>query len=125
MASNGDKVLYFLVGGFVGAAVALLFAPKSGQETRKYIEDRYREGADKVGKKVNEGREYIGSKTREGRDYVSDTARGVGDRLHEVLDKGREVVTRQKDQLSAAVEAGKDAYTKEQKKIEDLQEQEG
>jgi gas vesicle protein len=49
----GEKALFFILGGFVGAAVALLLAPHSGEETRKLIALKTREGAD-----------FIASRTR-------------------------------------------------------------
>ncbi|MDR0842424.1 MAG: YtxH domain-containing protein, partial [Acidobacteriota bacterium] len=44
----GEKALFFLVGGAIGAAAALLLAPRSGAETRKLIVTKAREGADVV-----------------------------------------------------------------------------
>ena len=40
MASSGDKLVYFLIGSFVGACVALLLAPQSGDETRELLEGK-------------------------------------------------------------------------------------
>ncbi len=50
----GTKVGYFLAGLGIGAVVMLLFAPKSGEETRKYIAD-----------KAGEGRDYVAARGRE------------------------------------------------------------
>ena len=36
----GNKVGTFLIGGLVGAAVALLYAPRSGYETRAMVTDK-------------------------------------------------------------------------------------
>ncbi len=45
MADNvGSKVSYFLVGLGVGALVGVLFAPKSGEETRRFLSDKADEG---------------------------------------------------------------------------------
>jgi gas vesicle protein len=44
----GAVVLAFLAGAVAGAAVALLYAPASGEETREYLGQRAREGRDKV-----------------------------------------------------------------------------
>ena len=43
-AGTGTVLLAFLVGAIAGAAVALLYAPASGRETREYLSDRAREG---------------------------------------------------------------------------------
>ena len=47
-ASTGTVLLAFLVGAIAGAAVALLYAPVSGRETREYLGDKAREGARKA-----------------------------------------------------------------------------
>jgi gas vesicle protein len=106
MANSGDKFLYFLIGGFVGASVALLFAPRSGEETRRYLEGKYREGADTVQKRVKESREYVGSMKE-----------GLTERVGETIEAGKETVARQKDQLSSAIEAGRKAYQQEKSKL--------
>jgi len=55
MADNvGSKVSYFLVGLGIGALVGILFAPKSGEETRDYLS-----------KKADEGKEFAQKKARE------------------------------------------------------------
>lgn len=102
MASSGEKFVCFLVGGFVGAAVALLFAPKSGADTRKFLEGKYREESERLTQKAREGKERVTQKTREAANRVSDR-----------IEKGRDVFQRQKEQFLAAVEAGKEAYQDE------------
>ena len=53
MADNvGSKVSYFLVGLGVGALVGVLFAPKSGEETRRFLSDKADEGKDFAQKKA-------------------------------------------------------------------------
>lgn len=74
--------------------VALLFAPRSGRETR----------------------DLIAQKAAEGRDRVASTSRTMSDRVTNYIDKGKEVVTSQKEQISAAIEAGKQAYREEKAK---------
>ena len=106
MADSGDKFMYFLIGGFVGASVALLFAPKSGEETRKYLENKYREGTDTLTQKVQEGREYVGT-----------VKEGVSEKVEGTIEAGKETVTRQRDQLTSAIEAGRKAYQEEKTKL--------
>jgi len=86
---NDDKrISYFLLGLGLGIGVGVLFAPKSGEETRELLRSR-----------ANEGKDYIKRKSEELRDTATD-----------YVERGRGAVSRQRDQLSAAVEAGKQAY---------------
>jgi gas vesicle protein len=108
MANSGDKFLYFLIGGFVGASVALLFAPKSGEETRRYLETKYRTGTDE-----------FGSRMRSGREYVTERKEDISHKISDAIEKGRETVGRQKEQIESAIEAGKKAYQEEKSKLEE------
>jgi gas vesicle protein len=105
MASNGEKFLYFIIGGFVGAAVGLLLAPKSGEEARAFLGSKYREGT-----------ATLGEKARQGRDALADKSREMTGKVSQTIDKGREMLARQREQMSAAVEAGKQAYEDEKRK---------
>ena len=93
-ACSGEKTLFFLVGAAIGAATALLLAPRSGAETRKLIAAKARDGADAV---VNQ-------------------SKMVADMASSYLDRGKETLQHQRDQLSAAFEAGKQAYREEKEK---------
>ena len=90
----GEKALFFLIGGFIGATIALLLAPRSGEETRK----------------------LLAMKTREGADYISSRTKDVSDKTTGLLDRGKELLQQQRDQLAAALEAGKQAYKDEKDK---------
>jgi gas vesicle protein len=57
--SNGSNVMIaFVVGALTGAAVALLFAPASGEETREYLGKKAREGKDKAREAMDQSRQY-------------------------------------------------------------------
>ena len=101
-SSGGDKFLYFLAGAGIGAVLALLFAPKSGKETRDFL-----------AKTASDSKDYMSNKYSEGRQFVGDTGRKVTDDFNTFLDRSKEAVQRQKEQLSAAFEAGKAAYREE------------
>jgi gas vesicle protein len=53
----GTVVVAFVLGALTGAAVALLMAPQSGEETRKLIAEKAREGRDKASEAARQGRE--------------------------------------------------------------------
>ena len=78
----------FLLGLGVGVAVGMLFAPKSGEETRELIKN-----------KAGEGGEYLKQRGTELKDTASTW-----------VDKGRDVVGKQKENINEAMEAGKQAY---------------
>src|SRR5437016_859886 len=97
MAENtGSKVSYFLVGLGIGALVGLLFAPKSGEETR----------------------DYLAQKAEEGKEYAQRKARELRERAEDLVDRGKTVAVRQKDSLAAAVDAGREAYQREKSKAQ-------
>jgi gas vesicle protein len=94
MSDNvGSKVSYFLVGLGIGSLLGILFAPKSGEETR----------------------EYLSSKADEGRDYAQRKARELRERAEDLIERSKEIMARQKDALSSAVDAGKETYKREAK----------
>jgi gas vesicle protein len=90
---------YFLLGLGIGVAAGILWAPRSGEETRQYLADRAGEGADYLRNQTEQGKQYLRQQT--------DTLKGSASDLYE---KSRTTVQRQKENLSAAVEAGKQAY---------------
>jgi gas vesicle protein len=100
--NGGDKFLYFIAGAGIGAALGLLFAPKTGRETREML-----------ARTATEGRDYLTSKVGESRQYLEDGKRKVTDDFTSFLDRSKEAVQRQKEQLTAAFEAGKQAYREE------------
>lgn len=85
---DSNSFVWFLAGLGVGAAVGLLYAPRSGSETREVLRAR-----------AEEGREYVRSRAREAREQAN-----------EWVDRGRDVVGQQKEQFRAAYEAGRQAY---------------
>jgi len=94
MADNvGSKVSYFLVGLGVGALMGVLFAPKSGEDTREYL-----------AKRADDGREFAQKKAKE-----------LRERADELIERGKDVASRKRESLSAAVDAGREAFLRESK----------
>lgn len=57
--SGGSVLLAFALGALAGAAVALLYAPASGEQTRRRLAEKAREGRDRAEALAREGREFI------------------------------------------------------------------
>jgi gas vesicle protein len=89
--SAGTIFLSFFAGGLIGAGVALLTAPKTGEETRKMIKEFGEEAKDKA------------------EDYV-DQVKGMATAY---VEKGKDFIEKEKNVIAKAVEAGKEAYEKE------------
>ena len=59
--NSGSVMVAFVIGAITGAAVALLFAPATGEETREFLGQKAREGKAKARDAVDQGREYYRS----------------------------------------------------------------
>ncbi|MBV9211334.1 MAG: YtxH domain-containing protein [Acidobacteria bacterium] len=118
---SGDvstRLTYLLIGGGIGAILALLFAPKSGQELRGDIADATRKGIDRT----REGARQVGARAGEyyevGRERASELYSSAAGKAGELADAAREVARSKSGQLTAAIEAGKQAYSEEKRKTE-------
>jgi gas vesicle protein len=86
--ADDNKFTIFILGFGIGVAVGILFAPQSGEETRQLLR----------------------TKADEGKDYLKKRGEALYESAGDLVEKGKGAVTRQRDQLAAAVEAGKQAY---------------
>ena len=55
----GTVVMAFVLGAITGAAVALLMAPATGEETRRVLADKAREGRERANEAARQGREFV------------------------------------------------------------------
>jgi gas vesicle protein len=90
----------FLVGSVIGVATALLFAPRSGQETRDEIRGKAVELRDRTSETVKDTVSQAKSKAYEIKDTVAEKA-------EELKQRGKHVVNRKLDNVSEAAETGK------------------
>jgi gas vesicle protein len=101
---------YFLLGLGLGVAAGVLWAPRSGDETRQMLADKAGEGADFLKSRAGDSADYVRSRADDGREYVSQRTEDLKNSAAGVYEQGRTVVNRQKENLNAAVEAGRQAY---------------
>ena len=88
MGNTGSHFGSFLCGVGIGAGIALLFAPKSGGETRMYLKDR-----------MSDGKQFAQDKSGE-----------MQRQAKELLGRGEQLITQQVERLTSAVDAGRAAY---------------
>ena len=99
--SGASVILAFLLGGLTGAALAILYAPRPGTETRELLRGRIREGAER-GKQL--------------RTKVESRGREMLDEASQYVDRQREGLEKRKERVAAAVDAGRQAYREEKDK---------
>ena len=116
--SAATKLTYLLVGGGIGAVLALLFAPKSGQELRGDIADATRKGIEKSKEAAAQLQEKAGEYYEVSRDKASELYQTAADKAGELSEKAKSAAANTANPFSAAIEAGKDAYTAEKRKNE-------
>jgi gas vesicle protein len=85
---DSNSFMWFLAGLGFGALLGVLYAPRSGRETR-----------DAIRNSAQEGKEYLKKQGREARETMEDW-----------VERGKDVISRQKDQFGSAFEAGRQAY---------------
>ena len=114
----GTKLTYLLVGGGIGAILALLFAPKSGHELRGDIADATRKGIEKSKETASHLQERAGEYYEVGRERATEYIQTAQEKAGELADKARSAAASTANPFSAAVEAGKDAYIAEKRRGE-------
>lgn len=96
---RGNGFIWFLAGLGLGALVGVLYAPRSGRETRESILQS-----------AEEGREWAAIRARQAREQANEWVERGRDVVNKQVERSRDVVSKQKDQINAAVEAGRQAY---------------
>jgi len=92
---SGSVLMSFLLGGIVGAGLALLMAPQSGEETRRKIKEFADDVKDKTAGMVEEAKHKV----------------------TDIVGEGKEMYEEKRSIFKAAVDAGKDAYEKEKERL--------
>ena len=99
MAEQNSGISYFIVGLGIGVAVGLLMAPRSGEETRQILRS-----------KADEGTEFLRAKAEESKELVRRRGGELRESASDLIDRSKDAISRQREQLAMAVEAGKQAY---------------
>jgi gas vesicle protein len=103
MERNSGYATSFVLGGLIGAGLALVLAPRSGRETRALIATRARDGA---------------LRGRELKDRVVEKSRALADDAASFVERQRQGLQAGKERIAAAVEAGREAFREEKRQSE-------
>ena len=109
--SSTGSLGWFLAGLGIGALAGVLYAPKSGQETRDDLSVQARDAKEKANQYVEQGKDQLNDYVDKGRDYY-DKGRT---QWSQYVDKGKDFLQQQQDKVASAVDTGKQAY---QEKVE-------
>jgi len=119
---SGDNIstrlTYLLIGGGIGAILALLFAPKSGQELRGDIADATRKGIDRSREAAQHLSDRAGEYYEATRERAGELYSTAASKVGEVAQTAREAASRQGGTVAAAIDAGRKAYQEEKRKTE-------
>ena len=107
--SVSTKLTYLLVGGGIGAVIALLFAPKSGVELRGDIADVTRKGIEKGRETATQLQEKAGEYYEVSREKANEIYQTGREKAGEFTEKARSAAAQSVNPFTAAVEAGKEA----------------
>lgn len=116
--SAAAKLTYLLIGGGIGAVIALLFAPKSGQELRGDIADVTRKGLEKGKETATQIQERAGEYYEVTREKAGEYYAAAQEKAGELTEKAKGAVAQTANPFSAALEAGKQAYSEEKRRTE-------
>jgi len=114
--SAAEKLTFLLIGAGIGATLALLFAPKAGRELREDIADATRKGVDVAGTRVRRAGASASELYETGRTKVGALYETARDKAAQGADAVSDAASRQKEQIAAAIEAGKQAYQEEKRR---------
>jgi len=112
------KLSYLIIGGGIGAILALLFAPKSGSELRGDIADVTRKGLDKTKEAAGQLQERAGEYYEVTREKAGELYSTAQEKASQLGEKAKDVASRSRNPLSDALEAGKEAYTEEKRRTQ-------
>jgi gas vesicle protein len=107
--SRSKSLLIFLAGGLIGAGIAMLYAPMTGEETRQYLILQSERGKRKALDLTGDFKERISHLTSELREAADN-----------IIDGGLQLTREKKKELLAAIEAGKQAMEEEKNRLEQL-----
>jgi gas vesicle protein len=105
-----NGLAWFVAGLGVGALVGILYAPKSGRETREDLVNGAREGTEYLRARTRQAAEQMGDLVDKSKEQVSEYVERGRAQWEEFVERGKNLVSEQTGRVTAAVDAGRQAY---------------
>lgn len=125
MSAAREFLVGVVVGGAIGAAAALMYAPQPGEATRTRLRESATEARERTAALAEQTRGRASevvhtaqSRLSEVGDQVRSKADGLSQQAHQIAGRSRDLVERQREAVSAAVDAGRQAYTARQTELQ-------
>ena len=104
--SSMGSLGWFVAGLGIGALAGVLYAPKSGQETRDELAAQASDAKEKANQYIEQGKGQLNEYVDKGKDYYEKGRT----QWSQYVDKGKDFIAQQSDKVNEAVEAGKQVY---------------
>lgn len=126
MSSTRDFLVGVVVGSAIGAVAALLYAPQAGADTRLRIREKADEARDRTAELADQARQRAAEisaqaqgKIDEVRNQAAAKADQITQQAQDAIDRGKRLLDTQKQAVTTAVEAGKQAYVEKRAELEE------
>jgi gas vesicle protein len=123
MNKSGDFIAGLLVGGLIGAVIGILYAPKSGKETREelgqkadYLLTKAKEEYESAVEKSRKAYEEAVQRLKAVEETAREKAEEVEKTVEEIVGSGKETIREGKSRLKKAIDAGVEAFNEEKGK---------
>jgi len=105
-----NGLAWFVAGLGVGALVGILYAPKAGRETREDLLNGAREGTEYLRTRTRQAAEQVGNLVDKGKEQVGEYVDRGRAQWEEFVERGKNLVSEQTGRVTAAVDAGRQAF---------------
>ena len=108
--SKINGLAWFVAGLGVGALIGVLYAPKAGKETREDLLNGAREGSEYLRNRTRQAAEQVSGLVDKSKEHVGEYVDRGRAQWEEFVERGKNLVTEQATRVTAAVDAGRQAY---------------
>lgn len=117
-SGGGGFLLGLVIGGALGAALALLYAPQRGEDTRGFVAQKSTEYASAAKAKTSEMADTLRQNAASLGDKAGDVVDTLKSRASDVSNRASDMVSNAKDTAQNAINQGKEAFNQKKQELE-------